>query len=183
MRRLPAFLTLCLIATAANAADNGFYLGAGVGASEFKSGDWVDDSDSGYKLIAGFRLLDSFALEVNYLDFGKGHATVYGSCPSGQCPIGAAPVEATAFSGFAVGFLHFPLLDAFAKLGLASADTKAIVNSMSIKEDTTDVAWGAGVQAHFGSLALRGEFEQYKLKIAGEQDVQLLSISFLYTFL
>jgi hypothetical protein len=43
------------------------------------------------------------------------------------------------------------------------------------------VAWGAGVQVHFGSFAVRGEFEQFKLR--SSNNLKLLSISVLYTFL
>ena len=60
MRRLPTLLTLCLISGASHAADNGFYLGAGMGISNFDSGAMVDDSDTGFKLIAGFRFFPSY---------------------------------------------------------------------------------------------------------------------------
>jgi hypothetical protein len=180
MRRLPTLLTLCLISGASHAADNGFYAGAGIGASDFITSGHHTASDVGYKVIGGFRLLDSLALEVNYLDFGK--TDVVEPCSSGLCGHGDT-VEPTAFSGFAVGFLHFPVLDVFAKLGVASVEAKANVSGTSVKGDTTDVAWGAGVQAHFGSLAVRGEYEQYKYKLEGAHEVRLLSISLLYTFL
>ena len=129
---------------------------------------------------SGFRLLDSLALEVNYLDFGK--TDLVELCSPGLCGHGDT-VEPTAFSGFAVGFLHFPVLDVFAKLGVANVEAKANVSGTSVKGDTTDVAWGAGVQAHFGSLALRGEYEQYKYKLEIGHEVRTLSIGFLYTFL
>jgi hypothetical protein len=47
-------------------------------------------------------------------------------------------------------------------------------------DKSTDFAWGFGAQAHFGSFAVRGEFEQYQLYNA---DQKLLSLSFIYTFL
>lgn len=183
MRKLATLLTLCAISGAGHAADNGFYLGAGVGGSNFKTEGTVTDSDNGYKLIGGFRLLDSLALEVNYLDFGK---TVihdhYPQCAVPVCGTGDT-VEPTAFSGFAVGFLHFPVLDVFAKLGVATVEARTNVSGISARDNTTDVAWGAGVQAHFGSFALRGEYEQYKYKLNLGHEVQVFSISFLYTFL
>ena len=45
------------------------------------------------------------------------------------------------------------------------------------------MAWGAGIQAHFGSFAVRGEYEQYKYKLNLSHGVRLYSVSFLYTFL
>ena len=181
MRRVLTLLALCLISGASYAADNGFYAGAGIGYSDFTTSGHHTVSDVGYKLIGGFRFLDSLSLEVNYLDFGKTDLMV-DPCSSGLCGHGDT-VESTAFSGFAVGFLRFPVLDVFAKLGVASVDAKANVSGTSVKGDTTDVAWGAGVQAHFGSLALRGEYEQYKYKLEIGHEVRMLSIGFLYTFL
>jgi len=176
-------LTLCLASAGARAADNGFYVGAGAGASNISTDGSGTQSESAYKLIGGFRLLDSLALEVNYLDFGK--VSLYDRYPQcgGQiCGVGDT-VAPTALSGFLVGFLHFPLLDVFAKLGVAKVEAKTNVSGVSTKDDTTDVAWGAGVQAHFGSFALRGEYEQYKYKLNLGSEVRLFTVSFLYTFL
>jgi len=41
-------------------------------------------SDTGYKLIAGFRLLDSLGVEVNYLDFGSASLPIEPSCAPGR---------------------------------------------------------------------------------------------------
>ena len=177
---MPTLLALCLISGAIHAADNGFYAGAGAGYSDFTTSGYHTVSDVSYKVISGFRLLDSLALEVNYLDFGK--TDLMEPCPGGLCGHGGT-VEPTAFSGFAVGFLHFPVLDIFAKLGVASVETRTNVSGTSAKGNTTDVAWGVGVQAHFGSFAVRGEYERYKYKLEGEHEVRMLSIGLLYTFL
>src|SRR5262245_45525301 len=97
MKFRSALLSLCLVTTAATAADNGFYLGAGAARSKFDLDDALDAKDTGFKLIAGARLLDSFGVELNYTDFGK--ATIPGaSCPAltgSTCP-GPATVEGTA---------------------------------------------------------------------------------------
>jgi len=183
MRKLPVLITLCLVSVTAHAADNGFYVGAGIGGSNTSTDGSGPESETGYKLIGGFRLLDSLALEVNYLDFGKvGIQDRYPQCGGQICGVGDS-ASRTGLSGFAVGFLHFPVLDAFAKLGVAKVEAKTRVSGVSGKNDTTDVAWGAGVQAHFGSFALRGEYEQYKYKLNLGYEVRLFSVSFLYTFL
>src|SRR5688572_14652051 len=65
-------LSLAAVAPQAAAADNGFYLGAGITQTEFD----IDDIGSGelddnsYKLIVGFRPLDWLAVEANYIDLG-----------------------------------------------------------------------------------------------------------------
>src|SRR5262245_48081654 len=120
-----ALLSLSLMSAAATAADNGFYLGGGALRSKFDLNDPLDSKDTGFKLIAGVRLLDSFGVEVNYADFGK--AAVSGqACPAVVgvvCP-GPANVEGKATTAFAVGFIDFPLLDLFAKVGLSMSDGK-----------------------------------------------------------
>src|SRR5262245_13600356 len=112
MKALLALLALGATATIAHAADNGFYVGAGVGSSKYDLEDALDDSDMGFKLIAGVRLLDSFAVEANFLDFGKA------ALPAD------ADAKAQALGIFAVGFLDFPLLDLFAKAGLSRTDAQ-----------------------------------------------------------
>ena len=117
MKRL-ALLSTCLICTAANAADNGFYFGGGVGKSDFNVGNALKNTDTAYKIIAGARLLDSFGVEASYADLGKA------SLPSGiacialvgtNCPA-TTNASAKATSAFAVGFLDFPLLQVKALL-------------------------------------------------------------------
>ncbi len=82
MLRITTLIGLCCVASFAQAADNGIYLGAGIGQSEYGldnplDAEPFDDKDTGYKLIAGWRLLDSFGLEASCQDHGD--ATV----PSG----------------------------------------------------------------------------------------------------
>ena len=70
--------TLGLMAAAprAQAADNGFYLGAGITKTEFDPDDIdaVKLDDSSFKVIAGIRPLDWIAFEVNYVDLGSDSA-------------------------------------------------------------------------------------------------------------
>jgi hypothetical protein len=185
MIRRFAVLAACCAAGAASAADNGVYLGLGAERSDFNIDGALDNTDEGLKLIGGIRLLDSFGLELNYADHGK--ATV----PSGivcaaivgqNCP-DTSRVAAKTVAGYAVGFLDFPVLDLFAKVGLARMDGKLTTPNQptfSFKDTDIDLAWGVGAQAHFGSLGARAEFEQFKL--FGEQ-LRAISVSVVYTFL
>lgn len=192
MLRPTILLGLFLVAGLAEAADNGVYLGAGVVQSQYglsNPGDAepFDDEDAGYKLILGFRPLDSFGVELNYADHGE--ATV----PSGivciqlinaPCP-DETGLEAKTLSAFAVGYLDFPVLDLFAKVGGTAWEFKGSSTpafpAFSIDEDGTEFAWGAGAQAHFGSLGVRLEFEQ--LNIIEDEKLGTISLSFIYTFL
>lgn len=192
MLRTMALTGLVLIAPLAQAADNGFYLGAGVLQSDYgldnPSGfSPFDDEDNGYKAILGWRPLDSFGVELNYADHGN--AVV----PSGivcvqwitvPCPVDS-DAEAKTLSAFAVGYLDLPLVDLFAKAGATSWDfdlqSRPSGSGFSASRSGTEFAWGAGAQAHFGSLALRLEYEQ--LNIVDDEKLGSISLSFLYTFL
>lgn len=181
-----ALLSLCLFSAVASAADNGFYLGAGAARSKFDLDNPLDSKDTGYKLIAGLRLLDSFGVELNYADFGKATVPTGIACEAlvgVDCP-DTTKVKGTATTAFAVGFLDFPLVDLFAKLGVSLSNGKVRgVNLSSFKESdkNTDVVWGLGAQAHFGSLGARAEYERFKL--FGDRKLDLISVSLLYTFL
>ena len=183
---IPALAIACLACTAAQAADNGIYVGAGVSQNEYDAREAIDDSDTGYKLIVGVRLLDSFALEINHADHGKA------SLPSGvacitlvgvDCPA-TSYIDATTTTGYAVGFLTFPLVDFFAKAGLAYTDTSLRAPpaaGFGGSDSSTEFAWGAGAQFHLGSLGLRAEYERFKA--FGDRDLGVISASFVYTFL
>jgi opacity protein-like surface antigen len=181
-----AGMVLCISCATATAADNGVYLGVGVGSSKYDIGGALDKSDVGYKFVGGVRLLDSFAIEATVADLGKAQLPSGVACAAVigvNCP-GVANVNTKAVSAFALAFADFPLLDLFAKVGVAYLDTKVRVpniSSFNVSDAKTNLAWGAGVQAHFTSLGLRAEFEQFKL--AGDRKLGLISVSAIYTFL
>jgi opacity protein-like surface antigen len=171
-------LSALLLAAAplAQAADNGIYLGAGYAQSDYGLSNPLDapefdDEDDGFKLIAGFRPLDSFAVELNYIDHG-------------DATVDPLTLSAETISGFAVGFLDFPVIDLFAKVGGASWQVDGRIAPCAVDgcfdESDFDFAWGAGVQAHFWSLAARLEYEQFEIL---DEDIGTISLSFIYTFL
>lgn len=186
MRTRLATIALCCAAGSAAAADNGVYLGAGAARSDFDLASALDSKDTGFKLIGGVRLLDSLGVEVNYTDHGKA------VLPSGiacialvgvDCP-DTTNVSARTAAAYAVGFLDFPLLDVFGKAGLSVTSSKLRtpnLPSFNDKDSSTDFAWGAGAQAHFGSLGVRAEYEQHR--IMGNEKLGSVSLSFVYTFL
>ena len=192
MLRLTLLTALLLAAPLSQAADNGIYLGAGVTQSDYgfenpQDFSPFDDEDNGYKLIVGFRPLDSFGVEANYIDHGD--ATVPAGIVCTQfitvpCPV-TSGVEAKTLSVFAVGYLDLPLLDLFAKAGASSWDFDVKASpantGFSTSDDGTDFAWGVGVQARFGSLGARLEYEQFR--IIDDEKLGTISLSLTYTFL
>jgi opacity protein-like surface antigen len=181
-----AVLAGCCLGTVAHAADNGFYFGVGAGRSDYNLDSALKNKDTGYKLLGGVRLLDSFGVELNYADHGKASLPSGTACVAvvgANCPANSR-VEAKTIAAYAVGFLDFPLIDLFGKAGLARVDGELNTPgqpSFSFDSDKTKFAWGGGVQAHFGSLAARAEYEQFKL--FGDEKLGTVSVSFIYTIL
>ncbi|MGE0580740.1 MAG: outer membrane beta-barrel protein [Steroidobacteraceae bacterium] len=167
---------LSLCAGNAVAADNGFYLGAAASQSQIDgfTGNF-DLKDTGYKVIAGFRPLDVFAVELNYMDLGSDSAT-----------LGAAnfSAEATALAGFGMLMLPLPFVDLYVKAGVARWEAKGSLSSVtvsSLKDSGTEFAYGAGVQAHFGSLGARLEYESFDIE--NTDGLDLFSLGLTWTFL
>ncbi len=162
---------MLLAGQAAVAADRGFYIGAGLGQSEsgVRAGSFnFKDRDTGYKLIAGFRPLKVFAAELNYLDLGK---------PAS----GTQQAKSHAVGAFALVFLPLPIVDVYGKAGLVSWKTDASAPTLSFNRSGSDLAWGAGVQFHLGSLAARLEYEA--LNASHLAKPTFLTLGATYTFL
>jgi len=192
LRKLTMTALLLPFAPLSLAADNGFYLGAGVVQSEYGLDNPLnaaefDDEDSGYKIIAGFRPLDHFGVEANYIDHGNATVPAGVACIQfvGQpCP-DTSRFEATTISAFAVGYADFPLIDLVAKLGATAwqfdGHSTPAFPAFSFDESDVDLAWGVGVQARFGSLGARLEYENFQ--IIEDEELGTISLSFTYTFL
>jgi hypothetical protein len=102
-------LSLAAIAPQAAAADNGFYLGAGITKSEFDVGGASDSlDDNSYKIIAGFRPLDWLAVEGNFIDLG-GESDGFGTS-----------LDAQAFTVSGLLIAEFAVIDLYARLGMAN---------------------------------------------------------------
>ncbi|HKE93142.1 MAG TPA: outer membrane beta-barrel protein [Povalibacter sp.] len=165
-----ALLGMALASGTAAAADNGFYLGASIGQSnvDVDAGPVrINGDDTGFKIIAGFRPLDYFAVEVNYVDFGKVEDNGF-------------KAESDAISAYAVGFLPVGPVDLFAKAGLVNSDTSLKGTIEAPMGDSTDFSYGVGVQFRLLSLSARVEYEVYD----GDNvnDLNMVSVGLTYTF-
>lgn len=170
----------------AHAADNGFYLGGALSRSTIDTDDEFfgfeyEDEDTAYKLIGGFRPLDAFAIEANYVDFGE---IVFDDTAADGF---RGEYESRALDAFAVGFLGVPFVEAFGKVGLVYWDADAVLQGgiggidLSDSESGADLAYGAGVQANFGSLSARLEYERFE--ISDVDSTELWSLGLTWTFL
>ena len=179
---------LLLVATlsapgAALAADNGFYLGLASSdvSSDFDLGPAAAgdaDDDRGFKGIVGFRPLDSFAIEANYVDLGETRVPLNLVCVQTPCPTEAS-IDSQAVSVSAVGLFALPLVDLFARVGYTRWESEL---SAFVPQDRegSDPTYGAGAQFRVGSFALRFEYERFEFD---SDDADLVSIGFTYTFL
>jgi Outer membrane protein beta-barrel domain len=179
MRKLILLTGLLAASTGVHAADNGVYVGAGIGQSNIQVDSIVgtiddfDGDDLGYKVIVGVRPFDWLGFEANYVNFGEPDDTVFGA---------KIETEGYGLSGYAVGFLSLGPVDVFAKAGAVSWDTKIGVEGLSKTDlDGTDLAYGAGVQVRLLSLGVRAEYEIFD--IDDFDDASFLSLSLTYTFL
>jgi outer membrane protein with beta-barrel domain len=173
-------LSLAAVAPRAAAADNGFYLGAGVTQSSFDfdvEGESGDEDDNGFKAIAGFRPLDWLAFEANYIDLGG-------------VDEGGVSIETTAITVSGLVLAEIGIVDLYARVGVANWDTKVAVSQVgSISDDGWEPTYGVGVGVHFGSLGVRAEFERFEASAFEDEfdefdsTVNTLSLSFTYTFL
>jgi OOP family OmpA-OmpF porin len=165
----------------AGAADNGIYLGASLGRSDVNVDVGlleVDDTDNGFKIIAGIRPLDWFAVEANYIDLGSIDLSDDGDDVS---------IDSKAITASVLLIKEFKVVDLFAKLGFAKWDSDFSVSEVgSTSDDGFEPTYGVGVGAHFGSLGLRAEWERFETSSLDDQldiDFDTISLSFTYTFL
>jgi hypothetical protein len=169
-------LSLAAIAPQAAAADNGFYLGAGITQTEFDIDDIGEGEldDNSFKIIAGFRPLNWLAVEANYIDLGS-------------LDEDGVELDTSALTVSALFLKEFAVIDIFARAGMANWRADASVTGFpGIDDDGWEPLFGVGIGAHFGSLGVRAEYEQFSADIfdgALDSDISTISLSFTYTFL
>ena len=170
-------LSLAALAPTATAADNGFYLGAGLSNTNFDvEVDGVSDDfdDNGFKVIAGFRPLDWLAFEANYIDLG-------GTDEDGLS------IDSNALTASALVLAEVGIVDLYARVGMANWNTDFSVDGVgNADDDGWEPTYGVGVGVHFGSIGVRAEYERFSTEALDDRidtDVDTISVSVTYTFL
>jgi OOP family OmpA-OmpF porin len=166
-----------LAQAAESTVPTGFYLGGGITQSRWDgdefSVDDLDEEDNSWKVVAGYRFNDNFAIEGNYVDFGEAQAP---APPLGE-PFNA---EAKAFSLFAVGLIPAGPFDFYGKVGAARIDGEGRFASVLFEDQATEFAYGAGVRWRLGGFGINAEYEKYDTDVVGDLDLITLGVS--YTF-
>jgi len=187
--------------------DSGWYIGANIGQSRAKIDDAQissnllgagftttsisdDDHKTGYKIFGGYQFNQNWALEGGYFNlgtFGFTATTLPPGTLSGNTKITGENFDLVGFlpftqnfSGFGrIGVIDSNASDNFAGTGLVST------NNPSPSERKFNYKYGFGLQYAFTqSLAMRGEFERYRINDAVNDtgDVDLLSIGLVWRF-
>lgn len=186
--------------TSAQAADTGFYVGGSFGqskVSDFNGSDLdaelatmgitssssTDDSDTGWKAFAGYRVMKYLAVEGAYTNFGEATANSIITAP--VTGVVNTTLEADAWTVSALGIL--PLGDKFSLFGRLgvnfwNVDTSATADAATVSESDDGTDWVYGVGAAYSittNLSVRGEWERYDFD---DGDVDLLSAGVSWNF-
>jgi opacity protein-like surface antigen len=182
MRKYIVMVTsLLALSSGAQAADNGVYIGAGIGQATVEIDDIggigsldFDGDDLGYKVIAGVRPLDWLAVEANYVNFGEADDSLAGV---------RLRSEGDGIAAYALGLFAAGPVDLFAKAGVISWDSELSNPDVGqiLDEDGTDLAYGVGVQFRLLSLGVRAEYEIFDIDEV--DNANMISVAVTYTFL
>ena len=178
---LTSALAVVILLPGAAAAESGFYVGGGIGSAavdanldvQLPSLPDFDESDTGYKLFAGYNWqLSNFALgiEGGYSNFGKPSANIEG--------IGLQ-VEPTGVNLWGIAALGLGPVDLYGKAGYLMWDADAVVDGSVSTDDGSDPGFGVGLRFNAGKLQLRGEYEVFDIDGA---DLSMLSVGLAYRF-
>lgn len=201
--RIALFAALALgpsFAQRAYAVDDplGLYVGGALGQSDVR----IDGSVLGppgfaahrdaWKLLLGLRPIALLGAELDYMDFGR--ARFVGS-PSafGTALRADSHPKATSLFGVIYAPLPVPLLDVYAKAGVARLQTVVNADSFcavapcvvtatapfALNRTDARLAYGAGVQVKFSAFAARFEYERIS---AGTGDPELASLGITWSF-
>jgi len=173
-------LAALIVAGAVAQAADGVYVGASIGKGNlnniYGSGFDLDPNQVSWKVIAGFRPIDFFAVEAHYIDIGSEHK------PFG---LGTADADAKAFAAYAVGYLPIPYFDVFGKAGVArwqlSGDSVSEGQLFAFDDHGTQFAYGAGAQANWGPFSARFEYDGFRVR--NTDGLNMYSIGAIWTFL
>jgi OOP family OmpA-OmpF porin len=177
-------LGILIVASGSVLAQAGPYLGGALGQSTLK--EWCDtggstsatlaaceDTDTGWKLLGGYRFNRYLAAEASYIDWGEVTATVR----SGTQTVGVKASQ-HSYGLAAVGTLPMgERFEVFGKAGFLLTEQETTA-TRTVNRDDTEFHYGLGVKYPFTrNWAVRGEWEKTdKLK------VELLSIGLEYRF-
>lgn len=199
---------LVIASPAVLAEETHWYLGGNIGQSKAKidrdriNAQLIDggftsstisdnDSDTAYKLFAGYHFNRNFAVEFGYFDLGKFSYTAT-TVPAGSL---SGRIKLQGVNLDLLGFMPIDeKLSAFARIGVNYAEAKDAFSStgnVNLPSDptpskrATHYKAGVGLQYDLNpSLGLRAEAERYRIDdaVGNLGDVNLFSVGLVYYF-
>jgi|RhiMethySRZTD1v2_1073278.scaffolds.fasta_scaffold857700_2 OOP family OmpA-OmpF porin len=170
-----ASLLATLFATAiAHADDSGFYLGAAVGEAT-KSNSVFDDSDTAFKLLAGYSFNQYFAAEAGFVDAGKQKDSIE-----------AFHIESATNGTFVAALAKLPIgkvVAPYVRVGYAYYETRQTVENGGVRSSESssghDAIYGGGLEFRLAEhLRIRAEYE----KVNSDLTFDNYSVVFTYRF-
>ena len=198
--------TLILLAASNAFAQKGFYIGIGGGSGQVTTKDIlvavpqgttrkiVDESETSYKLFAGYRFGRFFAIEGTWQDFqdpdpfgtgindGNGNE-ILGNVETSSLQIAVVPALSLADGAFEIfGRLGVSVVDEELKF-TGTPPPMAIPQEINTDSDGTNtlLSYGIGAQLNLGAnrnFIIRAEWEQTQSEVADRYDYVGVSIGF-----
>lgn len=162
-------------------ADNGPYVGIGLGASDssWGSSDFgvgtgnVDNTDLTYRLIAGYNFHPNFGVEFSYEDLGN---------TDDSNDFAELDLHAVSIAGIG----RLPLnkeFDVYGKLGIAQVVGDFSINNNSNKTYNDSLLIGAGSAYHFNdTYDVKIEWNRYINALDTNNDIDSVSLGVYYNF-
>ena len=193
------------LSSAAQAADEGWYLAADLGQAHYSGltgtvntpagfTSHTSDNDMGYRLSGGYQFNQYWGAEVGYVDFGQGEINLTQNSPGTDTLSAKVKAHGFVFAGTGTypfndtwsGFLRFGAIDGHVENDLSGTGGLAILTGTTSSTDWK-VTWGLGVNWLVASnWTVRAGWDQYSSlgnqNTTGEHDVNLLSIGAVYRF-
>jgi len=195
--------------------ESGWYVGGGLGQSRVNideaginagiaalvpgltSVTTSDETDTGWKLFAGYQFNKNIALEASYADLGK--FSTFTTITGAATGSGAGDIKlSNNWSGDVLGILPFGNgFSLFGRLGLLYSETKTsatvtratplpvVTAGLSQKDNEWSYKFGVGIGYEFTpQFGIRGEWERYRVSdgAGGTADADLWSASLRFKF-
>lgn len=167
-----------LLLFSASAFAQGFYLNASVGRSEVDDiGGLSFDEGTAYTLGAGYTIIDNFAVEASYIDFGEFDDGIFPNWTISGDAIMILAVAKVPVS---------KLFTLYGKLGFFTWDAKVTEQGWGTlaSDDDTDITWAAGALVNFTErVSVFGQYQVFDFDLEGESvDIDNASIGLQYHF-
>lgn len=173
------FSIALLLAGPVQAADSGFYLGAGAGQSQWTdypsqtAGQEVSESSTSYRGFAGYRLgvipLIDLAAEIGYADLGKAEGTAGGT---------NVQYKAQGADASLLVIVPITFVDLYGRLGAMSVKLDKTFNGTTTSSSGTSGMYGLGVGFRFWKVGVRAEYDRIDVKDLKSLDVGTVSVYF-----